>query len=92
MERRRSQSMVRYTCRSELRGCTPLSSWILINLWIEGDVAYMEALGRPMVVLNSYSAAHDLFAKRSSLYSDRPRFPVGGELYGVLLQNADMSF
>lgn len=47
----------------------------------KGDVVYMEALGQPLVILNSYSAANDLFFKRSSIYSDRPRFPVCGGLY-----------
>lgn len=54
--------------------------WSLIGSSIEGDVVYMEALGLPVVVLNSYDAAHDLLVKRSSHYSDRPRFPVGGEV------------
>jgi len=54
--------------------------WSLINSSIEGDVVYVEALGLPVVVLNSYNAAHDLLVKRSSHYSDRPRFPVGGEV------------
>jgi hypothetical protein len=54
--------------------------WSLIDSFIEGDVVYVEALGLPVVVLNSYNAAHELLVKRSSHYSDRPRFPVCGEV------------
>ena len=52
----------------------------MITCGFKGDVAYLEALGQPMIVLNSYTAIHDLFVKRSSVCSDRPRFPVGGEV------------
>ncbi|KAL0954546.1 hypothetical protein HGRIS_003512 [Hohenbuehelia grisea] len=41
-----------------------------------GDVLYVNALGRSMVILDSITAATDLLEKRSSNYSDRPRFPV----------------
>jgi hypothetical protein len=37
-------------------------------------VIYFGAFGRSIVVLNSVEAAVDLLEKRSSIYSDRPRF------------------
>jgi hypothetical protein len=57
-----------------------MSQWILINSLIEGDVAYMEVFGQPIVILNSYRAVYDLFFKRASVYSDRPQLAVSGEL------------
>ncbi|KAJ3485910.1 hypothetical protein NLI96_g4615 [Meripilus lineatus] len=41
-----------------------------------GDVIGLKGLGRSVVVLNSAEAARDLLEKRSSIYSDRPRFPM----------------
>ncbi|KXN84167.1 O-methylsterigmatocystin oxidoreductase [Leucoagaricus sp. SymC.cos] len=35
-------------------------------------IMYMEALGRPMIVLNDITMAQDLLEKRSALYSSRP--------------------
>jgi len=46
---------------------------ILAKLQV-GDVIYFNALGRSIIVLNSAQAAIDLLDKRSSIYSDRPRF------------------
>ena len=45
----------------------------LLNLDI-GDVVYLNALGQPMIILNSHRACMDLLEKRSIVYSDRPRF------------------
>jgi hypothetical protein len=33
---------------------------------------YLEILGSPIVILNSYNAIVDLLEKRSDIYSDRP--------------------
>ncbi|KZT67723.1 cytochrome P450 [Daedalea quercina L-15889] len=41
-----------------------------------GDVIYVQLFSRPAVILNSLQAAQDLFEKRSSKYSDRPRFTL----------------
>jgi cytochrome P450 len=40
----------------------------------QSDVLYFNVLGRPIVVLNSAGACHDLLDKRGTNYSDRPRF------------------
>lgn len=45
-----------------------------------GDVNYLEVLGQPLVVLNSYSACKDLLEKRSRIYSSRPRLVLLSEL------------
>ncbi|KAF7341315.1 O-methylsterigmatocystin oxidoreductase [Mycena venus] len=41
---------------------------------IYGDIIYLDVLGNPMIVLNTEKVAVDLLNKRSSIYSDRPRF------------------
>ncbi|KAJ5902168.1 cytochrome P450 [Penicillium taxi] len=41
---------------------------------LNSDILYFNILGRPMVVLNSVEAAHDLMDKKGANYADRPRF------------------
>lgn len=45
-----------------------------------GDVNYLEVLGQPLVVLNSYPACKDLLEKRGNIYSSRPRLVLLSEL------------
>ncbi|CCL98339.1 uncharacterized protein FIBRA_00333 [Fibroporia radiculosa] len=47
-----------------------------------GDVFYIQICHKPVVLVNTLQAAHDLMEKRSSLYSDRPRTVVFTELMG----------
>ncbi|KAI0293120.1 cytochrome P450 [Russula brevipes] len=41
---------------------------------------YLNALGQPIVVLNSFKAAFELLDRRAQISSDRPRFIVGHEI------------
>lgn len=45
-----------------------------------GDVNYLEVLGQPLIVLNSYEACKDLLEKRGAIYSSRPRLVLLSEL------------
>ncbi|KAF4577508.1 hypothetical protein EYR36_005497 [Pleurotus pulmonarius] len=48
--------------------------WVKYYDWSKkynSDIIYLNVLGSPIVVLNSYKAANDLLGVRSSLYSDR---------------------
>lgn len=45
-----------------------------------GDLIYFHTLGKPIVVINSFSIAHDLLEKRSALYSCRPWVPMAGDV------------
>ena len=45
-----------------------------------GDMIFFKLLGQPFLLLGSAERAHDLFEKRSSNYSDRPRFPMFNEV------------
>ncbi|KAF9568160.1 cytochrome P450 [Agrocybe pediades] len=49
-------------------------SWATYKQWSEtyGDAMYLEILGSPLIILNSYKACVDLFEKKSEIYSDRP--------------------
>ncbi|KAJ7680690.1 cytochrome P450 [Mycena polygramma] len=59
-------------------------AWKTYAAWAEkyGDVVYLEALGQPIVILGSLTAAHDLLNQRSAIYSSRPRLVMAGELVG----------
>ncbi|KAF8629383.1 hypothetical protein AX17_005679 [Amanita inopinata Kibby_2008] len=46
------------------------------------DIIHIEVPGASVVVVNSLHVAKELFEKRSSIYSSRPRFPMAGELVG----------
>ncbi|KAF5375444.1 hypothetical protein D9615_007975 [Tricholomella constricta] len=47
-----------------------------------GDIVYIQVLNQPMVILSDLQATRDLLEKRSSIYSDRPRFVLFSELMG----------
>ncbi|KAK7039437.1 putative monooxygenase [Favolaschia claudopus] len=52
--------------------------WLTFSNWAKsyGDLVYLEALGQPLVLLNTPKAAKDLLEQRSALYSDRPRLEM----------------
>jgi hypothetical protein len=47
---------------------------------VPGDVVHIDIFGQSIIILNSLQAARDLLDKRSSIYSDRPRFVLLSEL------------
>ncbi|KAG6333885.1 hypothetical protein ID866_5198 [Astraeus odoratus] len=47
-----------------------------------GDMAHMEILGQHLIILNNAKVAIEMLDKKSSIYSDRPVLPMGGELVG----------
>ncbi|KAI0269994.1 cytochrome P450 [Gloeopeniophorella convolvens] len=52
--------------------------WLTYLQWSKqynSDVVHANALGTHIIVLNSSKAVHELFEKRSSIYSDRPQLP-----------------
>ena len=49
-----------------------------------GELMYLSALGKGILVINSQRVAVDLLEKRSNIYSDRPLFISAG---GYLTQN-----
>lgn len=45
-----------------------------------GDIVYVQTSRQPLIFINSYDVAIELLEKRSSIYSDRPFFPMLQEL------------
>jgi hypothetical protein len=41
---------------------------------------YLNALGQPIIVINSLKAAFELLDRRAKIYSDRPRFIVARDI------------
>lgn len=46
-----------------------------------GDLMHFSAAGQHIIVLGSYQATMDLLHRRGTIYSDRPRMVMLGELY-----------
>ncbi|KAH9035789.1 cytochrome P450 [Lactarius pseudohatsudake] len=57
--------------------------WFRFAGWTQefGDVFYLNAAGRPIVILNTQKAAADLLDRRSGIYSDRPRSIVAAQYF-----------
>ncbi|KAI9450441.1 cytochrome P450 [Lactarius psammicola] len=54
------------------------NQWLIYWKWgkqYDSDIVHATALGTHIIVLNSAKAVHELFEKRSSIYSDRPPLP-----------------
>ncbi|KIM43420.1 hypothetical protein M413DRAFT_18002 [Hebeloma cylindrosporum] len=47
-----------------------------------GDLVFLSALGKNVLFVNSFEAAHELFEKRSVNYSDRNESPMSHDLMG----------
>ncbi|KLO13427.1 cytochrome P450 [Schizopora paradoxa] len=45
-----------------------------------GDIIYLENVGKPMLILNSYDDAKELLANRSAIYSSRPHLTMAVDL------------
>ncbi|KAI9444596.1 cytochrome P450 [Lactarius indigo] len=63
----------------------PLSSSFLLKRYarahdVPEDVMYLSALGQPILVLNSLKAAAELFDRRGTIYSGRPRLIMAQEI------------
>ena len=61
---------------------------------IAGEVMYLDGAGQPVVVCNSLKSAFELLDRRSSNYSDRPRFImaqeiINGGLHFALMNHED---
>ena len=61
-------------------------AWLTYAEWAKkyGDVMYFKTFGQPMIVLSSLKAATDLFEKRSTIYSGRPRMVRSGFMASLL--------
>ena len=57
-------------------------------MFLSGEMMYVSAFGRGVLVINSQRVAVDLLEKRSNIYSDRPTFISAGE---ILTRNLDLA-
>ncbi|KAM6492078.1 Cytochrome P450 [Amanita muscaria] len=63
----------------------PSAVWEKYHEWCKelgSDIIYLNLAGKDVIILDSYEAVTELLEKRSSIYSDRPRMPMLGELMG----------
>ncbi|CCM02014.1 uncharacterized protein FIBRA_04090 [Fibroporia radiculosa] len=60
------------------------SPWLTFSKWAQtyGDIIHLDAMGQPIIILNSIQAAKDLLDKRSSIYSGRPHMVMACDLIG----------
>ncbi|KAJ7834052.1 cytochrome P450 [Mycena olivaceomarginata] len=70
------------------------ASWHVFQQWGEsyGEMIYFHTFGKPVVVLNSARAAHDLLDKRSAIYSYRPQFSMANEVIGWKFSLTSMDY
>ncbi|KZV67268.1 cytochrome P450 [Peniophora sp. CONT] len=56
--------------------------WLKYSAWRKeyGDIIYLNAAGRPLVVLNNAKVANELLDRRAGIYSDRPPMIVASEI------------
>ncbi|KAJ7499369.1 cytochrome P450 [Mycena latifolia] len=65
--------------------------WLTFSRWAKeyGNLVYLDALGQPLIILNSSKSAKDLLEQRSAIYSDRPHLEMArlsGYDKGMVLQ------
>lgn len=48
-----------------------------------GDIVYVEAVGRGILVLNTMEAVVDLLNDKANIYSDRPNLVMVGDMMGL---------
>ncbi|KAF9007491.1 cytochrome P450, partial [Cyathus striatus] len=60
------------------------NSWEIYTNWknLYGDAIYVNVVGNPIVILNTYQACSDLMEKRSDIYSDRPSSLLAKDMMG----------
>ncbi|KAJ7924303.1 cytochrome P450 [Mycena leptocephala] len=59
--------------------------WKIYRKWsaeFDSDIIHLNVAGKSIIVLSSIEATSNLMVQRSSIYSDRPRFPMVVELMG----------
>ncbi|KAJ7267323.1 putative monooxygenase [Mycena rebaudengoi] len=57
--------------------------WVTFSQWAKtyGPIVYLDAMGQPLIVINSAKVAKDLLDQRSAIYSDRPTLVSSSNSY-----------
>ena len=72
---------------------SPLAPWLFtLTVKLSEHMMYLNALGQPILVINSLKTAFELLDRRANIYSDRPRYIVAGEILSGSLFTAFMSY
>ncbi|KZV67278.1 cytochrome P450 [Peniophora sp. CONT] len=60
------------------------AQWLQYSAWGKeyGNIIYLNAMGKPIVVLNDSKIAVELLDRRAGIYSDRPTMIVASEILG----------
>ena len=80
-------------CKERFGEFTEIPRGVLKCAEIIGEVMYLDGAGQPFIVCNSLKSAFELLERRSSNYSDRPRFIMaqeilnGGLLFALMRHN-----
>ncbi|KAI0746370.1 cytochrome P450 [Daedaleopsis nitida] len=76
---------VSYPIVGNILDVSPQGAWTKFTRYkdIYGDMVFFHGLGTKVLVLNSMEVITELLEKRSSVYSDRPKFTVVGDLMGL---------
>ncbi|KZS94002.1 cytochrome P450 [Sistotremastrum niveocremeum HHB9708] len=58
--------------------------WLKFTEWaaLYGNVVYFSALGKNMILLNTYKVATDLLDSQGAIYSERPKFALAADYGG----------
>ncbi|KAJ7202634.1 cytochrome P450 [Mycena pura] len=61
--------------------------WKTFAQWAKtyGDCVYVNVLGQPIVILDSFAAASDLLNQRSAIYASRPHLPMANLYTGSVI-------
>ncbi|KAJ7890192.1 cytochrome P450 [Mycena olivaceomarginata] len=66
--------------------------WKTYQRWsteFDSDIIHLNVAGKSIIILSSLQATNDLLVQQSSIYSDRPRFPMLNELMGWDFSSSD---
>jgi hypothetical protein len=66
----------------------------MLTIFLE-DMMYLNALGQPILILNSLKSATELLERRANISSDRPRLIMAheifcGGLFTAFISNGDL--
>ncbi|KLO13431.1 cytochrome P450 [Schizopora paradoxa] len=83
-EPRRPPGPQRYPLLGSLLQMPSSNLWERALEWRKeyGDLVYLENLGKPMLIINSYEVALELLGNRSAKYSSRPHLVMASDLEG----------
>ena len=68
-------------CKQKFSAFLSLDTGLPIPTIFLDDMMYLNALGQPVLILNSLKSATELLVRRANIYSDRPRLIMAHEIF-----------